>query len=81
VVSMKFVKLILIVILLSALTACGTGRINGSLGAFCEGSKLTFDAHVAAMVQHGPMMITTGAGEVLVTGDQLITVYDRSCEK
>jgi hypothetical protein len=76
--SIKPVKLILIVTLLSALSACAP-VLNGNLGAFCEGSKSTFDDHVDSLVVHGEAIINSGAGEVLVTGDQLITVYDEAC--
>jgi hypothetical protein len=79
VVSTKLVKPILLVILLSALSACGP-VLNGNLGAFCEGSKRSFDEHVDSLVSNGEKMINAGAGDVLVTGDQLITVYDEACD-
>lgn len=66
--------------LLSPLIACGNVSLNGDLSAFCKGSQITVDDHADALVVNGEAIISAGAGEVLVTGDQLITIYDKACE-
>jgi hypothetical protein len=78
---MKFAKLTLLVIPVLLLSACETGRTGGDLRAYCVSSKTTVDDHADALVTHGQKIINAGAGEVLVTGDQLITVYDKVCEQ
>ncbi len=75
---MNLAKLILLVILLSALSGCGNA-LKGDLEAFCVGSKQSADAHVNSMVLYGQQIIDAGGGEVLVTGDEFITTYDKAC--
>ena len=78
---MKFAAPILLVMLLLPLTACGNVSLQGDLSAFCQGTQITVDDHADALVAHGEDIISSGAGEVLVTGDQLITVYDKACKQ
>lgn len=63
------------------LSACGNVSLNGDLAAYCQGTQIIVDDHADALVRYGEEIISAGAGEVLVTGDQLITVYDKACEK
>ena len=77
---MKFVELTLLVMLVSPLTGCASVKPSGNLKAFCQGSQITLDDHINAMITYGPQIISAGAGEVLVTGDQLVTIYDKACD-
>ena len=55
-------------------------QTEGSLQAFCQGTSPLVNAHVDALIANGDTLVYS-AGEVLVTGDQLITVYDKACKQ
>ena len=76
---MKYAAPILLVMPILLLTGCGNVSLQGDLSAFCKGAQITVDDHADALVTFGEDIISVGAGEVLVTGDQLITVYDKAC--
>lgn len=79
---MKSAGLTLIVMLTLLLSACADpAKAPSSLEAYCSGVKVTLDEHVDALVRHGESIISVGAGDVLVTGDQLVTVNDKVCNK
>lgn len=75
---MSFNKLILTATLLLALSACARDN-SGNLEVFCRGLDPLMNSHVDALVRNGEALVY-GPGEILVTADELITVYDKSCE-
>lgn len=45
----------------------------------CLGLDPLVDSHVNALVSNGETLVFE-AGEVLVTGDELVTVFDKACK-
>lgn len=68
---------LLLPIPLMLLTGCATDRINQD--AICKGTMAVRDAHTDALVSHGEEIIRIGAGDILVTGRNLIGSIDAAC--
>ncbi len=61
------------------LSGCVTGSVSPE--AICAGTEKLRDDHTASLVQHGEAIINIGAGDVIVTGRNLIGGVDAGCDQ
>ena len=72
---MRFVT---VLVMLLTLSGC-LGRDRVSTEALCQGTLQPRDSHTEALIRYGEGIIGIGAGEVLVTGQTLISSLDAGC--
>lgn len=62
-----------------SVSGCARQTTEGSMETLCLGLDPLVDSHVNALVSNGETLVFE-AGEVLVTGDELVTVFDKACK-
>lgn len=66
--------------MLMLLSGC-FGRDRVSSDAICSGTQVPRDNHVNSLITYGEQIISVGAGQVLVTGQVLVSSLDAACEQ